>query len=232
MSSLSAALHIDVISDVVCPWCFVGKRHLDAALEQYRAREPELDVRVRWQPFELNPDVPAEGIDRGEYLARKFGDANAAATRYERVKAAGERAGIPFAFDRIARQPNTRDAHRLIEFAQTRHTDVSSLIERLFQAYFCEGRSLVGAEALADLAAEAGVGLTREAVLAHLASTDGVQEVEQAERRAHAIGVSGVPFFIFDRRLAVSGAQPVEVLLHAIEQARSTADHARTVPAS
>jgi len=223
MSPTPAALHIDIVSDVVCPWCFIGKRHLDAALAQVRAREPDLDVRVRWQPFELNPDLPADGIDRGEYLARKFGDRNAAATRYDRVRVAGERAGIAFAFERIERQPNTHDAHRLIAFAHSQHDDASPLVERLFEAYFCEGRSLVGAEALADLAAASGLGLTRDAVLAHLASGGSSQEVQEAERRAHAIGVSGVPFFIFERRLAVSGAQPADVLVQAIDEARSVA---------
>lgn len=223
----SAALEIDIISDVVCPWCFVGKRRLDAALERFAASgEPE--PIVRWHPFELNPDLPLEGMDRKDYLARKFGGAESADAIYQRVRAAGKTVGIDFAFERIVRQPNTRDAHRLIAWAQrqsaadhspahvTQHT--AALVERLFAAYFCEGRSLVGVAALADLAAEAGY--EQGAVLAHLESDADAAEVIDAERRAHAIGVTGVPFFIFDHRIAVSGAQETDILLQAISRAR------------
>lgn len=225
--SPSPTLRIDVVSDVVCPWCFVGKRRLDAALAQLAAAGEPVPA-VHWHPFELNPDLPRDGIDRRQYLTAKFGGAQRAAAIYERVRAAGATAGIDFAFDRILRQPNTRDAHRLIAWAEGQGADdashdaaasgVSTLVERVFRAYFCEGRSLVGVAALADLAGEAGY--DRDAALAWLESDRGIAEVSDAEQRAHAIGVTGVPFFILAGRVAVSGAQDTEILLRAISQAR------------
>jgi predicted DsbA family dithiol-disulfide isomerase len=224
--SESNELVIDVVSDVVCPWCFVGKRRLDQAL----ARLPDVRAAVRWHPFELNPDLPREGIDRRQYLEAKFGAPERADAIYQRVRSAGATVGIDFAFDRIVRQPNTRVAHRLIDWAQRQRdvdtdseeiaANVTRLVERLFNAYFCEGRSLVGVAALADLAAEAG--FDQGAVLAYLESDAGTQELIEAERRAHAIGVTGVPFLIFNRHFAVSGAQDPEVLLQAIARARAS----------
>jgi predicted DsbA family dithiol-disulfide isomerase len=220
MSAPAQALQVDVVSDVVCPWCFVGKRRLEAALARLPAGEGEPPT-VRWHPFELNPDLPAAGIDRATYVARKFGGAERADAIYARVRAAGETAGIAFRFDRIARQPNTRDAHRLVAWAQAQGVAASPLMERLFAAYFIAGRSLGGSAALAEIAAEAG--LDAQAARTFLDSGEGTDEVVEAERRAHAIGVTGVPFFIFDRRVAVSGAQPEDVLLEAIARAREPA---------
>lgn len=208
---------IDVISDVVCPWCFIGKRRLETALARLPASE-RARVSVRWHPFELNPDLPADGIERRSYLEAKFGGPQRAAAIYARVTAAGAEDGIAFDFDGIARQPNTRDAHRLIRWAQQQRGDASALVERLFTAYFIEGRSLANRQTLADIAAEAG--LDRSAVLAQLESEEGVAETAAAEGRAREIGVSGVPFFIFDGKVAVSGAQSPEVLVQAITQAR------------
>lgn len=221
----SPTLMIDVISDVVCPWCFVGKRRLDVALSRLPGDtgvQPNPPI-VRWHAFELNPDLPREGIDRATYLERKFGPGQRADQIYERVCAAGAGAGIDFRFDRIARQPNTRDAHRLIDWVQARDIDASALMERLFTAYFCEGRSLVGVAALADLAAEAG--FDSGEVLAYLETEAGTAQVVEAERRAQTIGVTGVPFFIFNRRVAVSGAQSTELLLQAIARAREEPAH-------
>ena len=212
-------LQIDVVSDVVCPWCFIGKRRLEAALA---TRDPALPVAVRWHPFELNPDLPREGIDRRTYLERKFGGAANADARYDRVRTAGQESGIAFAFERIARQPNTRDAHRLVWWTQAQGGDASALVERLFAAYFLEGRPVHGAAALAELADEAG--LDAGAARAFLASGEGADAMEAAEQRAYALGISGVPFFIFDGQLAVSGAQASSVLGDAI--ARAAALHA------
>jgi predicted DsbA family dithiol-disulfide isomerase len=207
---------VDVVSDVVCPWCYIGKRHLESALAALeRAGEP-LPV-VRWHPFELNPGLPREGIDRREYLERKFGGPARAAQAYERVRRAGTQAGIAFDFERIALQPNTRDAHRLVAWAQHRG-DAEAVVERLFRAYFIEGRFLGSHEVLADLADEAGE--DREAAAAFLASPVGDAEIGEAEARASSLGITGVPFFIVDGRFGLSGAQPAETILEAIRRSR------------
>ncbi len=210
-------LVIDVVSDVVCPWCFIGKRHLEAAL----AGLPEAaGAKVRWHPFELNPDLPAEGVDRKGYLEAKFGGPARAAEIYARVREAGLRAGLDFDFDAIVRQPNTRDAHRLIAWAQSRG-DAGPLVERLFRAYFQEGRYVGDRDTLAALAAEAG--FDAEAARVWLESGLGADEIADAEARVRALGISGVPFFIFDGRVGLSGAQPREAMREAIAQARAAA---------
>ena len=217
------SLSIDVVSDVVCPWCFVGKRHLEAALHALPSDLANTTVVVRWHPFELNPDLPREGVDRQAYLETKFGGAERAADRYERVREAGARAGIEFRFERIARQPNTRDAHRLVAWAQDSGADASPLVEALFRAYFLDGRFVGDRDELASIAGEAG--LDREAARVHLASDAGIAEVVAAEQHAGHLGISGVPFFIFNRKLAVSGAEPATVLAEAMVQAaRARAD--------
>jgi predicted DsbA family dithiol-disulfide isomerase len=212
----SDLLTIDVISDVVCPWCFVGKRRLEAALALLASDGGVPDVSVRWHPFELNPDVPSGGVDRRAYLEAKFGGPERAARVYERVRAAGETVGIPFALDRILRQPNTRDAHRLVAWAQS-HGDAEPVVERLFRAYFQEGRDPGERDVLAAIAGEAG----RDAAAARamLDSSEGVDAIAASERRAQEIGIGGVPFFIFNGRLAVSGAQEARVLADAIVEA-------------
>lgn len=210
-------LTIDIVSDVVCPWCYVGKRRLEAALAQ-RAVDAAQPVQVRWLAFELNPDIPAGGVDRRSYLEQKFGGPERAKQIYARIKAAGEEVGIPFDFDRIVRQPNTVDAHRLIAWAQDTDLEISdALIERLFRAYFVEGIDIGNIDALARLAADAGFDAT--AARSWLASDAGRVAIRAEEQRARALGVTGVPFFVFNQRLAVSGAQPPEVLLGAIKQA-------------
>ena len=140
-------LTIDIISDVVCPWCYVGKRRLEAALAQ-RTEDSAQTVEVRWHAFELNPDIPAGGVDRRSYLERKFGGPERAKQIYARIQAAGDEVGISFDFDRIVRQPNTFDAHRLIAWAQDTNLNLSdALVERLFRAYFVEGIDIGSNEA-------------------------------------------------------------------------------------
>jgi predicted DsbA family dithiol-disulfide isomerase len=210
-------LSIDIISDVVCPWCYVGKRRLEAALAQH-AVDAAQPVEVRWRAFQLNPDIPAGGVDRRSYLEQKFGGPERAKQIYARIKAAGEEVGISFNFDGIVRQPNTVDAHRLIAWAQDTDWEVSdALIERLFRAYFVEGIDIGNIDALARLAGDAGFDAT--AARTWLASDAGRAAIEAEEQRARALGVTGVPFFVFNQRLAVSGAQPSEVLLGAMKQA-------------
>jgi predicted DsbA family dithiol-disulfide isomerase len=217
-------LTIDVISDVVCPWCFIGRRRLGMALAQFAATEPRVRPLVSWHPFQLNPDLPPEGIDRRVYLAEKFGGAHRAADIYERVRAAGAGVGIEFAFDKIARQPNTLDAHRLISWAQAQGS-AEELVERLFRAYFLEGRFIGDLDALAAIAGEAG--LSAEAARGYLASSEGADAIAQMDRRVRELGVTGVPFFIFGGRLAVSGAQEPAVLAGAVTEAmRETEEEA------
>jgi predicted DsbA family dithiol-disulfide isomerase len=209
---------IDVISDVVCPWCYIGQRRLAEALARLPADDAARHAQVRWHPFELNPGLPRAGVPRKAYLEDKFGGPERAAQIYARVSAAGATVGIPFAFERIDVQPNTRDAHRLIAWAQ-QAGDASELVARLFHAYFSDGRAIGEHAVLAAIAGDAG--LDAAAAMAMLASDEGVEPVALMEQRARDVGVQGVPFFIFDQRVAVSGAQEPEALLGAIAQARA-----------
>jgi predicted DsbA family dithiol-disulfide isomerase len=215
---VAGAITIDVVSDVVCPWCYIGKKQLDAALAEM---PPDRRPTVRWHPFQLNPEMPAEGIDRRSYLETKFGGAERAAQIYERVRQAGRTVGIEFEFDRIRRQPSTFDAHRLVAWAERQPDgDVDALVEALFRAYFIEGRSIGDRDVLAAVAAETG--FDAAAARQMLDSDWGVFETSDREEQSKRIGVSGVPFFIFDRRLAVSGAQGADALRRALERVRAT----------
>jgi predicted DsbA family dithiol-disulfide isomerase len=217
-------LSIDVVSDVVCPWCYIGKRKLEAALSQLAVDEPKLQIAVRWHPFQLNPDLPAEGIPRASYLAAKFGANRGVADIYARVTAVGADVGIPFDFGRIDLQPNTLDAHRLIAWAQ-QHVDArtpgmaDALVERLFRAYFIEGAFIGDREQLVRIAAETGYDAA--SARAMLASGDGLAEVRAEDREARDTGINGVPFFIFNGRTAVSGAHNPATLLEAMVAARA-----------
>jgi predicted DsbA family dithiol-disulfide isomerase len=212
-------LFVDVVSDVVCPWCYIGKRKLEAALSRL-GMEPGFVATVRWHPFELNPDLPAQGMPRAAYLEAKFGGAAPADEIYARVRAVGAEVDIPFAFERIRLQPNTRDAHRLITWAQE-HGGAEALVERLFRAYFTEGRYIGDVDELVALAAE--VGLPSGEARAMLAGDAYRGEVEAEFREARDAGINGVPFFIFNGRTAVSGAHDPETLLEAIAAARAKA---------
>src|SRR5882672_11827228 len=178
---VGAPLFVDVVSDVVCPWCYIGKRKLEIALAGLPADEPGLAPTVRWHPFELNPDLPVEGIPRAAYLEKKFGGKARAAEIYARVRAVGAEVGIALDFDRIVRQPNTRDAHRLIAWAQQRG-DAGALVERLFRAYFIEGRWVGERDLLAALAADSG--LPGDEARAMLVSDAYRAEVEAEYREA------------------------------------------------
>lgn len=221
----NSPLSIDIVSDVVCPWCYIGKRRLEAALAQRSTKGAALaqradsePVRVRWLAYQLNPDIPAGGVERRSYLEKKFGGPERAQQIYARIKAAGDEAGIAFDFERIAVQPNTVNAHRLTAWAQDIDPQAAdTLVERLFRAYFIDGIDIGNIDALCNLAGDAG--LDAAAARAWLVSDGGRSAVQAEEQHARMLGVSGVPFFIFNQRLAVSGAQPPDVLLDAIEQA-------------
>ena len=208
-------LRIDVISDVVCPWCFIGKRRLAHALELFDdGADTEPRVEVVWHPFQLNPQLPLQGVERSEYLALKFGAR--APEIYSRVAAVGRSVGIDFAFERIVRQPNTAPAHQLIDLARQQGKQ-DEMVETLFRGYFLEGIDLTQSDKLVALACRAG--LDGEAARACLDDDAQRQAVLAEDAEARALGVSGVPFFIFDRRLAVSGAQEPDVLLRALREA-------------
>lgn len=170
---------------------------------------------MRWLPFQLNPDLPEAGMPRQDYIARKWGPGRGNEI-YARVAAVGEAVGIPFAFDRIRVQPNTVNAHRLLYYAE-RAGDQDALAEELFCGYFIEGADLTDKAALADMAARAG--LDRAEVAAYLESGEDRDVIAKADIEARAAGINGVPFFIFNRKVGVSGAQEPETLLAAIEQA-------------
>ena len=216
-------MNIDIISDVVCPWCYIGKRQIEAALALYAQQNPGADrPQLTWRPFQLNPQLPAEGMSRQDYVTQKFGAARAKDV-YARVTAVGVEYGIAFAFDRIARQPNTVAAHSLIALAGT--TGPQGLQDRVkeafLHAYFLDGVDLTRMENLVAIATAAG--LDRAAAEQCLADPQSRQAVEREDQRARAIGVEGVPFFIFNGKLAVSGAQGPQALLDAMRQAETAA---------
>jgi predicted DsbA family dithiol-disulfide isomerase len=205
------AISVDVISDVVCPWCYLGKRRLERAIKLL----PELEFSVRWHPFQLDPTIPPGGIERRDYLTRKFGSLDAIAATHANLTALGEREGIVFRFDAIARAPNTVDAHRLIRWAGVAGlTEVA--VERVFQAYFADGIDVGDRSVLTRLAADLGM---PGDIGTRLASEEDESEVAAEIAEAYRMGVSGVPCFIIDRRYAVVGAHPPETLVEAISQA-------------
>jgi predicted DsbA family dithiol-disulfide isomerase len=209
------ALSIDVVSDVVCPWCYIGKRRLEAALELYRKQRPDAPApEVVFHPFELNPDLPREGIARADYIAKKFGARGYSA--HDRLVHAGAQLGIAFAFDGIARQPNTLAAHALIEAARRKGVQ-GAVKEAMLKGFFVDSADMTDDKTLARIAAEAG--LDRNDAEAAVADESLRSAVAEEEEKARAMGIQGVPFFVFNGRLAVEGAQPPEVLLEAMLEA-------------
>lgn len=206
-------LAIDIFSDVVCPWCFVGKRRLERALALLGGG---VETHITWRPFELNPDLPREGIDRAAYRRAKFGSAEASRAIDTRLAAVGVSVGIAFAFDKIRRTPNTFDAHRLLWLAH-REGVQDQLAERLFAAYFLEGGNVGDHALLADAGAAAG--LDRWSAERLLAGTEGAAEVRAEEAHAWQLGIQGIPHFIVNGAYAVSGAQNPEILAAAFEDA-------------
>jgi len=215
MNAAAEPLTIDVVSDVVCPWCFLGKRRLDAAI---RATEGA-PIAVRWRPFQLDPSMPAEGMDRRAYMMAKFKDDTRLAVIHDRLTEMGKEVGIAYAFDRIERAPNTLDAHRLIRLASVGGRQ-DAVVDRLFRLYFEEGRDIGDRKLLIEVARECD--MDAEIVEKLYAAGDDVDLVQAEIAQAQAIGVTGVPFFIFASRFGVPGAQDADVLAKAIAQARAT----------
>lgn len=199
-------MQIDIVLDVICPWCFIGKRRLEKAL----AMRPEIEAEFSWRPFQLNPDMPNAGMARQDYLAAKFGGAQHAGRIYQTVADAGASVGIPFAFDRIRRMPCTRDAHRLIRHAEARGR-ADALVEQMFRAYFLEAQDLGDRMTLTEIAVAAG--LDRAETRRFLDGTAGLAEVVAEDRGARRLGINAVPCFVFEGQYAVSGAQEPEFFL-------------------
>ena len=204
-------IKLDIISDPICPWCYIGKTHLDRALEQ----RPDHPFQIEWHPFQLNPDMPREGMDRREYLETKFGGKRRAAEIYGRIAEAAEGAGLEIAFEKIQRTPNTLDAHRLIHWAGLEGRQTAA-VSALFKAYFVEGRDIGDIDELVNIAE--AIGLDR-AMIARLYEGRSDRD-DLAARDAHARdrGVTGVPTFVVAERHVVPGAQPPEIWAKVIDE--------------
>ena len=195
-------MKLEVASDVICPWCYIGKRRLERALSLLKN---ELSPQIRWLPFQLNPGMPKEGVPRAEYRRAKFGSLERSRQLDARVVAEGKSEGIDFAFDRIQRTPNTTQAHRLIALAENQN----AVVDALFRAYFEDARDIGDPAMLADIAAQCGVKGWPERA----------PDVSALEDEVRAMGISAVPTFIFDRKSGISGAYPAQTLAQAIRDA-------------
>lgn len=215
LETARAGTRIDIVSDAICPWCYIGKRQLERALATLAGEG--LIFQVHWAPFQLNPDMPPEGRDRAAYRAWKFGSAEKAAALDQRITEAAAAVGLPFRTDLMTRTPNTIDAHRLIWFAG-QNGDQDAAMEAVFRAYFIEGRDIGDHAVLADCAEAAG--LPRAAVVAFLASDVADKEMRAADQAAREAGVSGVPSFFLDGYGLFSGAMPAENIAEALRRGR------------
>jgi predicted DsbA family dithiol-disulfide isomerase len=211
-------LAIDVVSDIVCPWCYVGKRRLERALALLAVQQPDVEPVVRWHTFQLNPEMAPEGIAREDYVRNKFGDR--ADSIYERVAGVGKEVGIAFAFDRIARQPNTVVPHSLIAVSEPGMAQ-DAMVEAFFKAYFLEGLDLTEASVLMDVAESAG--MDRVVAEAHLQNAELHSQTIDSDKAAREMGITGVPFFIFNQQVGLSGAHESETLLKAMNEAMKAA---------
>jgi len=212
-------MHLDIFSDTICPWCFIGKRRLERAL----AERPQPGLTVRWRAFQLNPDMPAEGMARDDYLSLKFGGAANARSVYAQVEAAGESEGIAFAFERMKRTPNTVDSHRLIRFADTKGRE-DQVVQALFDTYFLNAEDIGDRDVLVEAGRVAG--LDPDEIRAYLTSDAEAEAVRAEDNAARQAGVSGVPCFIFNRQHALAGAHPPEVLFQLFDLANQEAAEA------
>jgi predicted DsbA family dithiol-disulfide isomerase len=200
---MMSTIRIDLFSDVICPWCFIGKRRLERAL----AARPDRNVVIQWRAFQLNPDMPRDGMLRQHYIDAKFGGPERANQIYGNIRDAGRSVDLEFAFEKIQRTPNTVRAHRLIYWA-THQEQADPLVEKLFRAYFFDGRDIGSTGVLTEIAEETG--LDGAAARKYLGGDHGQREVAAETRYAYENGITGVPCFIFNRRYAVAGAQDPE----------------------
>lgn len=212
-------MQIDVISDSICPWCYIGKRRLEKAI----AARPAITFEVIWRPYQLNPDTPREGYDRKAYMQAKFGGTDQAKGVYKVVAATAREEGLEFALEKQKRIPNTLDSHRLNHWAHTAGVQ-DAVIESLFRAYFMEGADIGDPAVLVKVAKDAGMDA---GVVAKLLAGDADRElVLREEAVARRMGVTGVPCFIIDQRLVMVGAQETDMLLRAIDHAAEQANQA------
>jgi predicted DsbA family dithiol-disulfide isomerase len=202
------AVQIEIVSDTICPWCFIGKRRLEKALRQL----PDIHASVYWRPFQLDASIPAEGVDRQAHLARKFG-AEGAKHVYDRIRTVGAEAGIEFAFEKIKRTPNTLDSHRLLHWAEEEGCQ-NAVAERLFELYFLEGADIGNRDVLAKAAGEGG--MDEAQVRARLDTHEGRSLILREVAEAVDLGIDGVPCFIFNGSTFLPGAQSSDALAHAI----------------
>lgn len=212
-------IQLDIFSDPICPWCYIGKAHLDRAL----AEAPDHPFTIRWLPFMLNPAMPREGMDRRAYLEGKFGGKAGAVQAYTPVVKHAQAVGLEMNLDAIAKTPSTVDAHRLIHWAGVEGVQIA-VISSLFKAYFVEGRDIGDAEVLADVAD--GSGMDASLVLRLLATEEDRREIVERDAAARGMGITSVPTFIVAGQHAVPGAQPTELWARVIAELKSGVDPA------
>ncbi len=207
LAELRTRLTIEVVFDLICPWCFLGVRRLRRAIR----RRPDLGVELVWRPFLLNPDMPRAGLSRADYVARKFGSEERGRRLFASITELGAAEGTPFRFDLLTRTPSSIDAHRLVRFA-SRATPAAAqdVVDALFVAHFTDGRDIGDLAVLAAIAGEQGLDAAR--ARRFLGSADGLDVVHGENLRSHRLGINGVPCFIFGERLAIAGAQEAEVI--------------------
>lgn len=220
--NMQKPLTIEVVSDVVCPWCFVGLRRLERAIALVRESNPDLQYVVRWRPFFLNPDTPPEGEAYLPFLIQKFGGRERVEAIWTRIREIGTPLGINYQFEKIQIRANTLLAHRLIHWAQ-QQGDASVLVERLFEAQFEQGENVSDRMVLAKVATACGYG--QADVLKYLDSDEDISLVQDMEKEAKAWGVNSVPTFIFDRRSGIQGAEEPTVLANEIKQVLASTEN-------
>lgn len=205
-------MQIDFLFDVICPWCYIGKRRLEKMLGERHSPAP----LINWQPFLLNPELPSSGMDRNAYLAGKFGSQSRIRRVYGAIADVGLSVEIGFNFDTIGHTPNSIDAHRLVRFA-ARDDKAEAMVEALFEGYFVEGKNIGETDVLIELADR--LGLDTKALADHLASDDGIAEIYDANAQAHRLGINGVPSYVFNQNMVISGAQEHNVLARMLDAA-------------
>ena len=209
-------MQIDIISDTVCPWCYIGKRKFERALELFSEQNPDVAIKIDWRPFQLDPTTPKAGVDRREHIRRKFGDGPQIKAVGERITQMGAEEGIAFAFDKIERSPNTLDSHRLIHWASSANCQ-DQVVEALFKAYFEDARDIGDRQTLVQIAQDAG--MDADLVKDLLERDADLDLISNEDLQAREMGISGVPTFIIDGKYPVSGAQDPTTLLHFLNRA-------------